>query len=190
MPNPVKFIILNGPPGSGKSTVYARQLTNFLRNLHHKVVVQDSFAAPMKQFIAAALGEKYSDLAKDYPLAVLSGYSVREFLIDLSERYMKERYHDDIYGRLLYHRALRYSPVPDYIVVDDGGFVPEKDALGTHAFIVRIMRPGHDFSKDARGYLPNPNWTIDNCGSLEYAETQSRHLAEFLVKMSVQTDHL
>src|SRR6187431_1303237 len=100
-----QFILVNGPPYSGKSTI-VREVSSQMQQ-RHVSVVSDSFAAPMKHFIATALGEQYATLPKDAPRAELSGYSVREFLIDLSENYIKPRYGDGAYGRWLYHRIGR-----------------------------------------------------------------------------------
>ena len=143
------FIVFNGPPSSGKSTA-ARLLCQALG----KEAVMDSFAAPMKHFIATALGMTYADMAKDAPRAELSGYSVREFLIDLSEHYIKERYGAGVFGRWLYHRIGRLNPSPKFVICDDGGFIDEIEALPMRrTTLVHVYRQGCSFQNDSRNYV-------------------------------------
>lgn len=175
----ITYVLLNGPKYSGKTTM-AATLCQQLR-LHYSNIHQDSFAAPMKHFIATALSAKYSEIKKDVPVAELSGYSVREFLIDLSEQYMKVRYGEDIFGRLFHYRCLRINPLPRFVISDDCGFDVERDAL-PRSVTVRIERPGHDFSGDSRNYLSNPDYTIVNDGTLNDLQTKMSQLAAILVQ--------
>ena len=175
-----KYIVLNGPPMSGKSTI-ARELSQYM-NERHIETVSDSFAAPMKHYISTALGMQYASMPKDAPRAELSGYSVREFLIDLSENYIKPRYGDGVYGRWLSHRIGRIQPSPSFVICDDGGFTDEVDALGAgKAIIVRVNRPGKDFSNDSRSYLDNPHYTFDNDGDMAVLWTKTRALALHII---------
>jgi len=161
---PVKYLILNGPPSSGKTTI-AREIVRVLGG-RGKIAVQDSFAAPMKHFIATALGERYQQMNKEKARPELNGASVRDFLIDLSQNYMKVKYGDDIFGRWLMHRTLR-DPVtnPDYVVVDDGGFAPEIEAV-TNRTVIRVVRPGCSFARDSRGYVQIFNYPFINDGDM------------------------
>lgn len=162
---PSKYIVLNGPPKSGKSSA-AHWLSRAIKELHRQqgqqVLMQvDAFAAPMKHFIATALAERYGDMDKDKMRPELNGYSAREFLIHMSEHYMKERYGEDVFARLLVYRNLKHVPAPDYVVIDDGGFAVEKMAL-TKPYIIRVTRPGCDYSKDSRHYWDDPSFTLVN----------------------------
>lgn len=159
----IRFILLNGPPRSGKtflSKLISERLT--LSGFHP---AKESFAAPMKNYLASALGERYEDLAKDQPHPVLRGYTPREFLISESEDHMKVRYGDDVYGRLLYHRIMRLIPLPDFVVVDDCGFASEAQPLGEHeSILIKVVRPGTSFEGDSRSYWfdGNEHYTINN----------------------------
>jgi hypothetical protein len=140
----------------------------------------------MKHFIATALGEQYATLPKDAPRAELSGYSVREFLIDLSENYIKPRYGDGAYGRWLYHRIGRIHPAPRFVISDDCGFIEEYDALSggnrKRVILVKVTRPGKDFSNDSRSYLPlDPDYTVDNEGDMASLWLKCSQLAEKIV---------
>lgn len=168
------FIVLNGPPASGKSTI-ARALCNALAPRYR--TISDSFAAPMKHFVATALGEKYSEMPKDSPRDIFRGSSVREVLIHLSEHYMKERYGQDIYGRLLYYRALRYPEKPAFIVCDEGGFIDELQALDNY-FLVKVIRQGKGFDNDSRSYLPDPHYIYYNDTTLDEMWIRIRPLVQ------------
>ena len=174
------FVILNGPPYSGKSTI-ARELSQYL-DRRHVPSSMDSFAAPMKHFVAVALGQQYGVMAKDAPRAELAGYSVREFLIDLSEHYIKPRYGDGAYGRWLYHRAGRINPSPNFVICDDSGFEDEMNALGKNVILVRIERAGHTFKNDSRSYLDNPKYTFNNDGTLDTMMEKVQHLGNWLIR--------
>lgn len=170
------YVILNGPPKSGK-TAMSRELSTMFNDSGLKCVIE-SFAAPMKHFISTALGAKYADMPKDSPVDILAGYSVREFLIDLSEKYMKLRYGQDIYGRLLVHRVLRLSPLPDIVLCDDAGFASEVEALGPNVVLIQVVRPEHDFKGDSRSYLPDPHYTLHNDSTLDELWVHCRTIVE------------
>lgn len=175
------FIILNGASETGKSTAVARGLMYRLKQFPEVRTVQDSFANPMKHFIAVTLGVKYADLKKNSPMDILQGYSPREFLIDLSEHYMKERYGEDFYGRSLVYRVLRLDPIPDIVVVEDGGFDCEKDAVGFMARVVRVTRPGKTFQGDSRKHIDDPHYTLDNDGTLTDLEPKLDDLSDWVL---------
>jgi len=123
----------------------------------------------MKHFAATLFAKEYHKLAKDEMVAELSGHSPRDMLISLSEEFLKPHYGEDILGRMLYYRSLRYTPPPDFVIVDDSGFIPEFEALGErdNRLLVRVRRPSTTFIGDSRGYVPKPDFWITNDGSLD-----------------------
>ena len=165
MPQTIKYILLNGPPQSGKSTI-ARELTSSLNMMiANGCAISDSLAAPMKHFVATALGEKYDRIPKASPLAELSGDTMRQFLIKLAEDYLKKHYGNDVFARWLVFRSLRYPHLPKFVVVDDLGFPEEVDAV-PDPYIIRVERPGYDFQNDSRQYVDGFRNYIHNDGDM------------------------
>jgi len=109
------------------------------------------------------LSIQYAGAKKDTPIAVLNGSTLREALIDLSERYVREKYGDDILARWLIYRVLRLNPLPEYVIIDGAGMIDEIECVSPR-IVVRVDRPGRDFSKDSRTYIDNPDYAIDNNG--------------------------
>lgn len=162
----VRYVILNGPPSSGKSTI-ARELTRELAvQDQSNGVIQDSFASPLKHFFATALGDKFNTMNKEKARPELNGYSLRQAWIDLAEQYMKKRFGEDCFGRWLVCRSLRNpTKLPFYVIVDDGGFPGEINAV-PNRFVVKVIRPGTDFLGDSRGYFDNPQYNFMNNGTM------------------------
>ncbi len=182
MPGPL-FIVLNGPPYSGKTHI-ANTITNELRAHMRKTVIahpqgaaelvmQDSFAAPMKHFISTILGVKYKDLKKDVMVAALRGYTPRQFLISLSEDHIKPIYGEDFYGRAMLHRVGRLEPQPLYMVVDDSGFEEEIEPI-TKRLVIKLTRPGCSYEGDSRNYLSEFDYELANDGTLDELDTKIR----------------
>lgn len=181
----MRIIVLNGPAGSGKSTA-ARMLAAWLGRRNN--VITDSFAAPMKHFISTLLAAKYMEMPKDSPVAELNGHSVREFLIDLSESYIKPKYGDDFFGRMLLYRVLRNADnLPDYVVVDDSGFNSEFEPISEDAVLLRVVREGCDYTGDSRSYLTirDPDYIIENNGTVGRLDEEMRALADKIERFEV-----
>nr|UWI32967.1 MAG: phosphomevalonate kinase [Bacteriophage sp.] len=151
-----KVIILNGPAGCGKDTL-ARALVEmgFAKGVA-------SFKNPMFNIAMAALGpdayheflDGYDDRArKEKPEGFLNGLSRRQFMIAISEQFIKPVFGDDYFGKYL---AGRLPDGNEVFVVSDGGFASEVApivAVGHDVRIVRLHRGGYTFEGDSRGYL-------------------------------------
>lgn len=178
----IRYIILNGPPEAGKTTIS----TELVRAMRHEcgdpgLVAIDSFAAPIKHFIAAALAEQYHKMNKSLPRPELSGRSVREALIALAEDHCKVVYGDDIFGKWLVHRSLKHpQKKPAYVIVDDGGFPAEVLAV-PNRFVVRVTRDNKTFTGDSRGYIEGPDWVLNNSGTMADTWIAVGQLAKHLV---------
>lgn len=199
------FVVLNGPSGSGKSLEIMPRILNGLRavalknaqsmkswlelselmridiqNDIYDNVINDSFAAPMKLYIERLLGIPYHEIEKNKPMKELAGYTPRQFLISESEDHMKKRYGQDIFAKTLVARVLRRDDDPLFVVIDDGGFQPEVDALPKR-LLIRVERPGKSFEGDSRNYLPDPDFTLVNDGSLTDLDEKCSRLVTEIV---------
>ena len=117
-----KVIILNGPAGCGKDTL-ARALVEmgFAKGVA-------GFKNPMFNIAMAALGQDayrefldgYDDRArKEKPEGFLNGLSRRQFMIAISEQFIKPVFGDDYFGKYL---AGNLPDGDEVFVVSDGGF--------------------------------------------------------------------
>lgn len=154
------YVIFNGPPHVGK-TAMARELASCLTKAGITNEI-DSFAKPFKQFFATALGDKWTDMDKVRVRPELNGYTLRQAWIGMAEDYVKHVYGEDAFGRWLVHRSLRFPDHKmDVYIVDDGGFIPEIEAV-QNRWVIRVTRPGCDFTNDSRSYYPHYRSLIEN----------------------------
>lgn len=160
----VKYVALNGPPGSGKSTI-ARMLTEELQKQY--VVKQDSFQAPLKHFIATALGEKFREMNKEKMRPEINGYSVNQFMKHMAVE-AQAVYGGDCFARWLVHRILK-DPlgVPDFVIIDDWEGILDLMETLDNACMIHVRRDGYGFPRRNEGYCGKPNIVIDNSGSLD-----------------------
>lgn len=158
------YILINGPPSSGKDTA-AKILYNILYDNQFRdadiFVHQDKLSAPIKSAFAGTMQipieEDLSVLpyeAKKEAVIPLFSVSYRQWQIDFAEKFMKPLYGPDIFSKLLL-QAYNNDHTNDFVVVSDCGFQHEYDYLTKHAkcFLIQLIRKGCDFSKDSREYV-------------------------------------
>lgn len=184
-----KVVLLNGPPGCGKDTLASHLVPYF-------AFQKMKFAAPIKRMAAGLLDMRVElvEEHKDHKFKILSKETeaedpnfgnvvylyeeedvLREFLIDLSENYLKPRYGKRFFGRIA-NRELQRSSY-SLAVFTDSGFVEEASviigALGKeNVLLVRLHREGKDFTNDSRSYLPDiagRNIDVQNNGPISNA---------------------
>ena len=174
-----KILILSGPPGCGKDTAgnaIAKQTP----------VLLEKFSTPLKSAIAAFLGIpfEYLERQKEEPVAYGKLPSFRQMQIDLSEKWAKQLYGDDIFAYLLADRLHRAKERD--VVITDCGFRVELDYLVKefgveNVLLVRMVRDGCNYAKDSRSDFCLPTdmkWlrVTNNCG-LDSFETEVQDLA-------------
>ncbi len=125
----MKFILLNGPAGSGKDTI-AAALCEALENSRH-----EKFAYPIKHGIAAAFRmtqEQYQHYfesqAKNAETEFFLGRTPRSVLIDFSEIFMKPRLGHKVFAEL-FCRRIEHAQSDTIFVVSDCGFSDECEEL-------------------------------------------------------------
>lgn len=179
MTHKIRYVVLNGPPGSGKSTM-AKEICSDLNNscIPGNYAVTDSLAAPIKHFFAAALGRSYDTFNKEIANVELNGYSIRQALIALAEDHCKAMYGEDCFARWLVHRSLHHPKwKPYYYIIDDGGFNVEIDAV-PNKLVIRVDREGKTFKGDSREYYATPDIIWENKGPLPGLWRGAKELAE------------
>lgn len=172
------FLLFNGPPKSGKSMLAREAIRHYThRGIHCS---PESFAGPMKLFMSSLLGQPYTSIAKDDEHPLLD-QTPRQFLIDFSEDYIKVRYGHEFFGSALLYRT-DGTPHNRVFILDDSGFEGEFSVLAAaRVSVIRVMRPGFDFMGDSRGYLPSPDYTIINDGTIEKALSITRDVVEYTI---------
>jgi len=166
-----RLVLFNGPPGCGKDTI-VRGLTQYLKFSHLK------FAAPIKRMACGLLDCDMSWLEANKDTFIIPfGYkhdiTLRQFLIELSEKFFKPLYGDNVFGNLLWNEVKR---APNKLVlVSDCGFHSEVhrvvgNAGKANCLIVRIHRSGHNFVGDSRSYLED-----GICKTVDVYNTHTSH---------------
>lgn len=174
---PILFVLLNGPPGSGKTTL-KRMLVQHFENYCIRVI-SDSFAGPIKSFISTCLSMKYQEIEKDKFHPVLN-MTPRQFLMTLSENFMKPNLGVNIYGALLVQRAYNRNPWPQVVVVDDLGFEVETQDPWPNV-IIRVQRQGCTFEGDSRDYVAGHRFTVTNDESIKNLNEKAKTMAQIII---------
>jgi hypothetical protein len=169
-----KVIILNGPPGSGKDTIAEELRAADFGHLRVKTKLF-SQAIEMSRISFSEWFQRYNDRKlKETPWDRLGGLSQREFLIKISEEWVKPIFGKDYYGRVAGEAAADELLWDNSVVFSDGGFQEEFDTIKSivgkeNILLVRLYREGTSWDGDSRGYLKNPDWEVDieNNGSVQ-----------------------
>ena len=150
------FIVLNGPPRSGKDTG-----TAIITRLYTDAMVY-KMSRPLKRAIPAffdiddARWRQLQEQHKDIACNEFYQCTPREVQISLSEDWAKERFGVSIFG----HLAVRFlsRSMTNLVVIDDAGFEQELYPLfskyGRSSFLlIRLYREGCTYEGDSRSYL-------------------------------------
>lgn len=145
-----QLIFLNGPPGCGKD--YAGNVLATAPG-----VQLFKFATPLKNVVAEITGQTLSYL-EEHKAAVNPFFNTtyRQLMIDVSERWMKPAYGQDIFARML----LLQMQAADFrrAVITDCGFAQEVEHIANYygranCLLLRVHRPNHTFKNDSRSYI-------------------------------------
>lgn len=179
----IKVIFLNGPPRSGKDTVarfLERDLSRWTEHL--------KFSTPLKNAVHALFGLDCSsecfDEQKDDTLKEFMYQTPRQAYIDLSEKYVKPRYHKEFLGLVLLRELERLDSAgeAEVVVISDSGFVEEARTVinkieARNCLLVRLYRENYIFENDSRSYIKLPSIdtvSLMNDGNLLALEMTAR----------------
>ena len=186
--DPIKIVLFNGPPGSGKDTAaYHLAETCCGKNV--------KFAEPIKRAVTAIYHggdrtdfNKYDTLEmKGIPQDIYFGKTCRQVQIGVSEDFLKPFHDTAVFGKILAQDITRMmvSHGPGPYFVSDSGFRPEAEVLvnkfgASNIYLARIHREGCDFSNDSRSYI-----SLKDLGVIEFdIENHNDNKALFLEELS------
>lgn len=152
-------VILNGPAGCGKDTLGNLLVAYLCKWYRSPVAKQFEMKDSMFKLALAASGltehewaQVYKRSEKERPQDVLGGLSARQFMIRISEEWVKPTFGSAHFGNLA--NAAVINSGKQFAIFTDGGFIEEAAALAGHNVIVcRLHRDGFTFDGDSRDYL-------------------------------------
>lgn len=158
------IIILNGPPGSGKDSIADYLVQN---NAYRKFQFKErlfELALSISGIDEEEWFDRYEDRTfnmKEEPWKQLGGLSQRQFLIKISEEWIKPVFGKNYFGEILaekiHDHIIKSLSILDDVVISDSGFLEElKPVLEVPApkLLVRLYSKGCSFKGDSRNYLP------------------------------------
>lgn len=160
------IILFNAPPRAGKDTV--------LKMMDNLPYVHMKFSGPLYKMIQSIFGltdkfwENLYENHKEEPSEYLNGMSPRNAMIWGSENVIKPKFGKSHFG-VVAKRSVEINVLEErpYFAFSDSGFSEEAGVLveeygAENVFLVRIKRPGYDFSNDSRSY-----WNHKEAGILD-----------------------
>jgi hypothetical protein len=154
-----QIIILNGPPGCGKDTIadglkrYVGQRVMFKDSLYELTYMHFGLDATLEYdyFKYTLCNDR---ILKEMPSKLFEKDGVwmspREALIHTSEEIAKPLFGDDVFGNALGEKLRR-----SIVVVTDGGFEGEIEALKNRGYFIKIVQlhGRGNFDNDSRNYV-------------------------------------
>ena len=163
MPN--KIVILNGPPGCGKDTL-ANELIKFDDVIHCEMKDKlFQICLTVSGIGATEWFNRYNDRdLKDKGWAKLGGLSQRQFMIKVSEEWIKPLFGDWYFGKQAADTVNNYTSRDYTFVFSDGGFEGEINALragcrNAEIHVVQLYGRG-TWGNDSRSYISPEHCTI------------------------------
>lgn len=188
------IVAFNGPPECGKDTL-AQMLVEHMDSRITLPVRQDSLSLMLRKVAYTLTGYEGFHLdGPDYAAFKRKEFQLgermvtgRQIMIDVSERFLKPTYGEEVMASLM---LLRYVDYHGLLLIRDSGFQLEVDPLIRFAkpenvYVVRILRDGKTFEFDSRESVFHPNakhnMEISNNGTLDDLATEAGRLYGRLV---------
>lgn len=173
------ILALNGPPRCGKDTVGNQVIRILAERSYYAEKVK--LAAPLRRtamsFLAIPDIDEVYEGYKDQSTTL--GVTLRKFMIDLSEEFIKPTYGIESFCRLAWNEIALNDLYPNFMpVITDIGFPHEskffEQRVGAENFLlIQLDRHGSTFAGDSRGWIEATNFEIvDNNTTPEWAAQQ------------------
>jgi hypothetical protein len=150
-----KVILLNGPPGSGKDTIGTLLHLAECGGLKSFKTQLIDIALRVSGVSWATWTSRYCNRElKETPWDKLGGLSQREYLIKISEDWVKPVHGEEYFGEAALANCLGEGP----FIFTDSGFPNEVQPFidaDMDVLIFRLERDGFTFEGDSRDYLPD-----------------------------------
>jgi hypothetical protein len=159
-----KIIVLNCPPRSGKDTIaeeFVKRDGFTMLSFKSRLI---EIALLISNVSKSEWDERYID-QKDVPWERLGGLSQRQYLIKISEDWVKPIHGKTYFGKIIAENSEEY----DFCILPDGGFEEEIKPLyekyGKNLLILQWSRTGCNFDNDSRNWIigyPANTFSIQN----------------------------
>jgi hypothetical protein len=177
------IVAFNGPPRSGKDTL-SHFFADKVDSDSNIACIEVSLSTPLR-FIAYAMtnwtgatnGPNYEKFKTTHFEEF--GKDGRQIMIDVSERFLKPAYGQDIMSRMLLTNHFAFDGV---MLIRDSGFQNEIEFLShcvgpENLFVVNVQRTGCDFSNDSREWVSHIfSTTVENNGSFDDLRASASNL--------------
>lgn len=183
------IVAFNGPPRCGKDTM-ARMLADHMDSKGVTLPVREvSLSTPLRVIAYAMTGFKGALDGDDYEGFKTTRFlefdrTGRELMIDVSEKFLKSVYGQEIMAELLFAQLSEFTGVA---LIRDVGFQVELDTLARvveprQIYVACLRREGCDFSNDSREYVIHKfSHGYENTGSLADLRTEAGRIYGRLV---------
>lgn len=157
------IFIFNAPPQTGKDTICSA-IFNLMLGVNTA-----SFKDPMFDIFLSSTGMLRREFEKlyvtegwkDTPNEITGGKTPREFLIHISEVFIKPVFGSDYFGFFLKNHIKQFESMHGESVawvIPDGGFPDEvralEDEFGDRVIVIQLEREGkRDFGNDSRNWV-------------------------------------
>ncbi len=157
------FLLLNGPPGVGKDTLF-KQIgeSTYLPNDFHRIAFADILKSAVHVFFGLDPNPAAFEAVKDTPLPEFGGLTPRQVYIDFAETYIRPKYGVDFFAKGAANKIKKHGLKHSLIVFTDLGFYEEGAYLrqefpDVEMCVVQMYREGCSFKTDSRGYVSIPD---------------------------------
>lgn len=189
------IFVLNAPAQTGKDTI-----ANYF--VDGASVLKVAFKDPMYEIFMASTGLSHNEFHtlyetsswKDTPQEITNGKTPREFMIHISEKFIKPFYGEDYFGKWVGEHIARHER--DVIgeevvwVIPDSGFQGEYEALkalhGDRLILIHLEREGkRDWSGDSRDWVYD--WDLcEEDGCIPFDTTEGNEEVIALMKEAIE----